>query len=126
MSCGMALPRFWIRRKRRLGAGPLQESICQGAELKQGVKWVCAIARRWPVNLACGKVGPRSGDMRLTAIWQNGEKKQLAVFVQVMKALKRLAFERMVPSCDGNPVWIVPEMGSLWWFPSIMSTTTFL
>jgi hypothetical protein len=103
--------------------GALQKSIYQRAEFKQGLQWdfVGALWRRG--RWACRKVRPLHGDMRFTAIRENDNKEQLAMLVQVPKELKRLAFERMVPSGYGDPAWIVPDVGSLRWFPSTKSIT---
>ena len=71
-----------------------------------------------------GEVGPLGWNVRFTAIRQNDDEEQLTVFIQMPKDLERLSFERMMAARDGDPVWIVPDVGSLRWFPSIQFRKT--
>jgi len=71
-----------------------------------------------------GEVGPLGWNVRFTAIRQDDDEEQLAVFIQMPKDLERLSFEGMMSACNRDPVWIVPDVGSLRWFPSTGSITT--
>ena len=65
-----------------------------------------------------GEVGPLCRDVRFTAIRQNDDEQQAALFIQMPKDLKRLSFERVMLASYCDPVWKVPDVGSLRWFPS--------
>jgi hypothetical protein len=71
-----------------------------------------------------GKIGPLRWNVRFAAIRQDDDKEQLTVFIQMPKDLERLPFKRMMAARDGDPIRIVPEVGSLRWFPSTKSITS--
>jgi len=95
-----------------------EESICEGNQTKQvlgrGCRH-CAIASGW-----CGhKIRPRCGDHGLASIRQDQHELQPAVPVSALHDLKRFAFERMMRTGDRHTIRIVPDVGSVWLFPSI-------
>jgi hypothetical protein len=61
--------------------------------------------------------------MRFAAVWQEDDEEQSAVFVQLPKDSQRLPFEWMLLASDRDTIRMVPDVGSLWWFPSTKSDT---
>ena len=96
----------------------MQESICQNAEGKQVLRRAndcCVLCRS---GRACCEVGPLGGYMRFTAIWQNDDEEQPVLLLEMTKDFEALSFKGMMTADDGDPIRIVPEVGSLRWFPS--------
>ena len=70
------------------------------------------------------EIRPRGRDQRLAPIRQDKNKSQLSMPMRAVQDLQRLSDERMMRAGDRDAIRSVPEVGSLWWCPSIRSTTT--
>jgi hypothetical protein len=64
------------------------------------------------------EVRPIGPDQRLTSVRKNQKEIQSVLSVDMAKHVQRPSFKRMVAAGDRYTLRVVPEMGSLRWFPS--------
>lgn len=100
-----------------------QQSIGQVAKTQEVLKRTNELR-----NLRCAggilKVGPLSGDQRLTAVGQNEHELQAVWHAGLPKNLQRLSFEWVMKTRDDDAFRKVLMMGSVSWFPSTTSRKT--
>jgi hypothetical protein len=102
--------------------GAAQERIGKTAkthEVIQGAYKLRALRRAGRIV----EVGPIGGDQRFASIRQNENELQSRGHACLSEDLQRLSFERVMRPDDGHSFWEVLKMGSVWWFPSIISIT---
>lgn len=119
-SCGMTLlhDRYdrWVD-----GDSAVEESICESTQSKQvllGSKWM-TLSR---ADCRGMKICPISRDQRATPIWQDEDKIQTTLPTCMAENVQGFALEWVMWAGDGHLCGKVPEVGSVWWFPSITST----
>jgi hypothetical protein len=108
---------------RQIGAAA-QERVNEAAEAKQ------ILQRAGQLGVRCRRcrgfeVRPFGGNQRLTSVRQNEHELQAAGHASVPEDFQRLPFERMMRAGDGRSLRELLTVGSVWWFPSTTSTTTF-
>jgi hypothetical protein len=107
--------------RRSGGAGhAAEESIGQGAKAKQ-VLWRSEESR---VVGRCGigrlEAGPVSWNQRPATVGQDQDEPEAAITMCMAKNGERSSMEWMMTASDFHLGGKVSEVGSVWWFPSIM------
>jgi hypothetical protein len=74
------------------------------------------VFQRWRGS---GEICPVRGDQRRASVRQNQNEKQAFLPDGVPENLERLSFKRMMTASDCYTPRVVPEVGSLRWFPLI-------
>ena len=102
-------------------SGAAQESIDQTAKPQQIIQR--ADQRRGLRKAGRSlEVSPIGGDQRLASIRQNENELQAIGHARLPEDLQRLSFEWVMGTGDGHAFGEVLMMGSVSWFPSIIST----
>lgn len=68
------------------------------------------------------EVGPAGRDQRFAAVRENDEELQAVGHASLSQNLQRLSFEGVMRAGDDHSLREVLMMGSVSWFPSIIST----
>jgi hypothetical protein len=100
------------RRRRRSWRQVPLESIGDCAGMKQLVHG----GERWRLNRRrCGgyEIGPLNGNLGPAMIRQNQDQVTAAALVQTSEHGQRLAVKRVMRTCDGDPLRVVLEVGSV-------------
>jgi hypothetical protein len=97
--------------------GAAQESIDEVAEVPPIIQRADQLTILWR-GCAGLEVRPFGGDQRLTPVRQNQNELQSVMPVRASKDRERLSVKRVMWAGDRHPLWEVPEVGSVWWFPS--------
>lgn len=69
------------------------------------------------------EIRPVSGNQRATPIRQDEKEQETALTMCVAMDVKSFTVERVMWASDGHLRGKVAEVGSVWWFPSIIWTT---
>jgi len=93
------------------------EQIAEPAEI---VGTTSIVRRRSPCLLGV-PIGPVGRNQRAATIWQDHENEQDAAPPDAADHGQRLAFEGVALAGDGQRIWNITVMGSLWPLPSIRS-----
>jgi len=96
------------------------EQIAEPAEI---VGTTSIVRRRSPCLLGV-PIGPVGRNQRAATIWQDHENEQDAAPPDAADHGQRLAFEGVALAGDGQRIWNITVMGSLWPLPLAASTTT--
>ena len=91
------------------------EQIAESAEI---VGTITGIVRRSSPGLLCAPIGPVGRNERPTAVRQDHENKEDATPPDAADHGQRLAFEGVALAGDGQRIWNITVMGSLWPLPS--------
>ena len=120
ISCGMVL--LACSRSYWQASGAAQQGIGKVAKPQEVLERADELR-----NLRCAggilKVGPVSGDQRLTAVRQNEHELQAGRHAHFSKDLQRLSFEWVTRTRDDDAFREVLMMGSVSWCPSITCRT---
>ena len=95
----------------------LQESLYQAAETKQVFERAGDLWLLWKICRGL-EICPRGRNQRLASVRQNQNEIQAFLPDGVPENFKRLSCKRMMAASDRYTLRIVPEVGSLRWFPS--------
>jgi hypothetical protein len=93
------------------------EQIAEPAEI---VGTTSIVRRRSPCLLGV-PVGPAGRNQRAATVWQDHENEEDAAPPDAADHGQRLAFEDVALAGDGQRIWNITVMGSLWPLPSIRS-----
>src|SRR4029453_4432718 len=119
-SCGMALlpcPRYY----RQVG-GATWGGIDEATKTQQVIERADELRSLCRVGGSL-EIRPGSGDQRLTSVRQNKNELQASRHAGLPEDLQRLSVEWVMRTRDGHAFGEVLMMGSVSWFPSIISTT---
>jgi hypothetical protein len=114
------------RRRLSVSVAESVDEIAQSEQIIEPPKIVgivIGIVRWRSYYLLHVPIGPASGDQRSTAVRQNCEKIVDAAPLDGADHGQRPAFEGMTLTRDRHRIRNVMAMGSLWWLPSIWSTS---
>jgi hypothetical protein len=98
-----------------------QESIDETAKTHQIIQRTDERRILWRGGTGL-EVRPVGGDQRFTSVRQNEDELQAARHARLAENLKRLSLEGVMRAGDGHALWKVLTVGSVWCFPSTIST----
>src|SRR6266581_2900934 len=108
--------------------GSVVESVNDIAQVEQIAKpaeivGTTSIVRRRSPCLLGVPIGPIGRNQRAATVWQDHENEEDAAPPDAADHGQRLAFEGVALAGDGQRIWNITVMGSLWPLPSIPLTT---
>ena len=120
VQCTVAGRKFFDKRLHRI-PGKIRgfEAIAKPAEI---VGTTSIVRRRSPCLLGV-PIGPIGRNQRAATVWQDHENEEDAAPPDAADHGQRLAFEGVALAGDGQRIWNITVMGSLWPLPSIPLTT---
>jgi hypothetical protein len=111
---------LWNKLRRRC-CGALQNSICQKAELKQVLQRADELVIVFSRRRGSGEICPVRRNQRLASVRQNQNEIQAFLPDGVPENFQRLSLKGMMAASYRYTLRVVPEVGSLRWFPSTAS-----